>query len=177
MKRIQKLITGITCLILLFTAACKKDNDTTPSATTTTTTGGTCTNTFAFLHTGDSLQYSMTVFGTNYVVYQSFAATSTANVYKTVISTVGMSNTAVRYLKWCDGWLRDDTDAVVNDTLHYIKETRALGDSWNYYYPGYSTYNQYTVAQKNVNVTTPAGTFTCDRMLFYQSGTINTDTV
>jgi len=157
--------------------SCKKDEDTTPTTPATQTTSTACSNSFSFLHVGDSLTYDIVILGTPYVATYTILSSPSLNVYKMQVMLSGTSTPNIRYYQGCDGWLRNDTDAAVHDTLHYMKENRVMGDSWNYYDPEYDTYNQYTVAEKNVSVATAAGTFTCDKMLFYQQGTINTDTL
>jgi hypothetical protein len=172
--------TKWSALILIFIivlGSCTKNN---PNSTTNNPTDTTaCSSSFGFLRNGDSLVYTVDLLGnvsTNTVTYTS---TSQSGTFKQKLTdpTDANLNGAVLYLKGCNGWLTQSYTSTVSDTSYYIKENRIAGDTWQWYDPTYEDTNVYTVAQTDTSVTVTAGTFVCDKILYYQVGTINTDTL
>jgi hypothetical protein len=165
--KLTVLMTVVICII----ASCKKDNDDSSS--------GPCIHSFTFLKNGAELTYSYSgLFGTSSTVKNIYDSTSQAGVFKHTIKNISNGATlGTRYMKGCGGWLYNDVTVNIKDSLKNIKEDRALGDEWGYYDPQLMKFNEYKVYKKNVSITVPAGTFTCDQLIYHQEGTINTDTL
>jgi hypothetical protein len=166
----SKIFTFLVIAVTILFISCKKDSDA-PS-------GGACSHGFGFLKDGASLTYDYsTLFTPNSTVTISFDSIS-AGVFSETIRDVSNSTVlGTRYMKGCNGWLLNDIVQNVSDTLKYMKESRALGEEWVYFDPQFMNYNDYKVFKKDVSVTVPAGTFTCDEILYTQRGAINTDTL
>jgi hypothetical protein len=165
-------------LFLILLVSCKKNNPKVVSNNTDTTTTA-CTNSFTFLTNGDSLTYNIVLFGTPSTSIVSYKSTSNAGTFVQKISdpTDPIFDNQVVYMRGCNGWLTTSSTTTVNDTSYFMKEIRSVGNSWkNYDSTGPYIYD-YTVAQINISTTVPAGTFTCDKILYNEEGTINTDTI
>jgi hypothetical protein len=169
MNKLKFIYPVLLLSLLLFN--CKKANKPVVS--------GACPNTFTFLKNNALLTYNcQDFFGNPYVATARFDSTSQPGVFKeTVKNFLGDGTSNSRYVKGCDGWLLNDLSTSIRDSLKYMEETRKNGDHWVYYDPGYKNLNDYSVYQTNVSITTAAGKFTCDELLYNQEGTINTDTI
>jgi len=161
-------------LILVLFVSCKKTDTSSSTACTGTSIGE-----FTFLKDGSKLTYDFqSLFGTDDTVVLSFTATSHPGVFLQKLNDITSSTILEQvYTRECNGWLLNDKNTNPADSEKYVKETTVVGDTWRYFDPQSQNYGDYTVIKKNVSVTVSAGTFTCDKLIFNEEGTINTDTV
>ncbi len=81
------------------------------------------------------------------------------------------------YLQDCGDFLLRSQTLPIKPEDQYMKGNRAVDDAWQYTDRTSGVVSNYKVLQKNVSVTTPVGTFPCDKISYHQSGTFNTDTI
>lgn len=166
-------ITSICLLGITAIVSCKKEDDkkTTPKET--------CTNNgyLKFLNVGNKWNYSYWEFSSSEDTFISYSISSqtSAGSYKFDISGGGTLAGAykTRYIKECNDWMLVNTsnDPTNADDKSY-PAIRKTGDKWTV-----GTTNNYTVVETGVSVTTPAGTFKCDKIAYAQTGAFNVDTI
>lgn len=161
------LVTG------LVVSGCKKKSDDDDDAVTPTPTDTCGTPLMTFMADGHVLTYDFSYLGTTITMTHTIATYGTTGQFKTTLASSLLNGTV--YSKECGGWLyRASTDALVN-TNKYRKSTTAVGDTWTFVEG--STSAVYLVLAKNQSITTPAGTFACDKISYAQTGTLNVDTI
>lgn len=175
-KNTVKTLTALLLVAGMVVTGCKKksdddDDNITPTPTPTDTCG---TLAMGFLANGHILTYDLSIFGGMPFLMTHTMTTYPGGKIRTVLSSSTLNDTL--YSKECGGWLYR---AAISDTLRsenkYRKSTTAVGDIWSFSEGGTSAV--YTVLAKNVSVTTPAGTFVCDKIKYEQNGTLNVDTI
>ena len=81
------------------------------------------------------------------------------------------------YLQDCGDYMLRSKNLPIMPDDKYMKANRAVGDAWSYTDRVTNVTSNYEVLEKNVSVTTPAGTFVADKISYYQTGAFNTDTM
>lgn len=165
---IKKQVFFLTCLFLLqFLSSCKKDEVMTCNPS----------ENFPFLEVGNKWEY-------DFEELFSFSENLEIEIEEVIepgklrIGYTTQSSFFPQDAIWfsCGEYISNlasvDADPEVNK---YLLSDLSLGTTWT------STNNNivgnYEVIEKNVNVSTPAGVFICDKITFFQDGTINVDTI
>ena len=161
----------LTCAAFLLSMAvvissCSDDDDPAPS-------GGSTTG-FKFLAAGRTLTYSFqSPFFTDTVLTASFADLGGSVFTGTQTSLPNNDLAGMTYLKLCSGNIATGETSTVDCANIWMKSSRNVGDIYTYLESGTDSASHEVIA-KNVTVTVPAGTFTCDKMVY--SDGFNVDT-
>ncbi|PZF74184.1 hypothetical protein [Taibaiella soli] len=176
----KSYVLKVSALLLAGAAlltACHKDDNNNPAPSNNGNggnTSGSCTNNglAKFLKVGNKLVYDYSeVYTDDSVFTMEVTGTTSAGSYQFALTGGGQvfASAPARVMRECNDWVK--VSASGEPTNLTYKLNRAQGDSW---VVGSSTY---TVVEKNVTVSTPAGNFVCDKLSYYTPGTINTDTI
>ncbi len=172
-KDTLKVIAALMLAAGMVVSGCKKKSDDDDDGTTPNPNDTCGTPLMTFMADGHVLTYDFTYLGTTVTMTHTIATNGTDGQFKTTLTSSLVNGTV--YSKECGGWLyRASTDALVS-TNKYRKSSTVVGDTWTF--AEGSTSAVYNVLAKNQSVTTPAGTFVCDKISYAQSGTINVDTI
>jgi hypothetical protein len=169
---IKNTIIKIAALFLagasLFTSCKKEDKG----------SGESCTNNghSKFLKVGNKLVYQYDeLFSEDTMMILEAIGTTSGGATEFNITGGGAFGGAQkkRFMKECNDWLLITTtgEPKSSDSRTY-KLVRTAGDTWDA-----AVISHYTVLEKDVTVTTPAGNFVCDKILYTQDGAFNTDTL
>ena len=149
--------------------SCKKD-DSGPSCTSTSN--------FKYLKVGNWMSYDYSDLGSNDdSLRMEVQSQPSAGTYLTKLIGGGVSVQSTsdkRYTKECSDWLYVSAAGEPDlNTNKVFPANRTLNQSWAVN----NNSSTYTVVGKDVSITVPAGTFTCDKLTYHSTGTINTDTI
>lgn len=175
---LKKSYIAACCLVIFginYFSSCKKDTEeTTPEATVPVVTPtDTCgTPVMSYLAAGHILTYDFSYFASSFILTHTIKNFG-SNQFKTVLSSSVINDSV--YSKECGGWLYQSPSQSLTSNHKYRKSSTVVGTTWTSI-NGSITAN-YVVIAKNVSVTVPAGTFTCDKITYHQTGTSNTDTL
>ena len=164
-------LTSIFLSALLFTSSCHdEDNE----------ANGCMGGTFNFLTVGNHWEssFSGSLFSSDTLLMATVLEETEPGIFK--LRTYSEPNNhldATYYLQDCGDFLLRSATLPIRQEDKYMKGTRSVGDSWQYTDRATNIVSNYQVLAKNVSITTPLGTFTCDRISYYQEGSFNTDTM
>lgn len=165
MNQLTKFSLGLFCLFLI--GACGKDDDICTDGTN-----------FTYLKEGNKWTYDLEVFLSSPVPLEIEAAeeletgvfrmdyTTAATIFpeETIWAACGSSISLINSL--------EEPDLTTNI---FTKKNPSVGETWSGTNAG--SMGVYTVVDKNVSITTPAGTFTCDKITVNINGAFNVDTL
>ncbi|XZF13054.1 hypothetical protein ACTHGU_14805 [Chitinophagaceae bacterium MMS25-I14] len=178
MKRTSAIAGAILCIFLFATLSCKKNDSSGSSGS------GGCQNNgyIKFLKVGNKWNYNyLDFFSADTSMTMEITSEPSSGVFVTTLTGGGYVVSATgnkRYTQECNDWMLVNPAIAPTAADKTYKLNRQLNDTWTTI-PGNITTitNSYTVIGKNVPVTVPAGTFTCDVFAYNQQGTFNTDTI
>ena len=155
----RNLLAMLTLLGVITISSCKKDNDSNPG----------CTNNTGWLRNGNEAVFENTsIFLAADTLYTSFAEVSTGvfrSTSKFDDGTVYPIQTT--YLQACGNSIYQAETADLANKKEVYRIDGNVGDAWTYTstsFGGNTITTITTIAEKNVSVTVPAGTFVCIKL-------------
>lgn len=177
MKNIFKtvLLTVFSVSLITFmVSSCKKEDTSVPEPEANPITIDTCgTRYFTYLANGHVKVYDYSHNGTTFEVTTTISDFGSNGEFKTLYSSTVWNGFS--YEKECGGWLYESSTYPIPVTRKNRKALTHLNETWTDY--DSTLMSDINVIAKNVSVTVPAGTFSCDILTVHQHGAPSTDTI